>query len=164
MCGELARLVVACELDVTQVDKLYWDGEIVQKARKRDHSPKAEQLWKVNFLQLGCFLQVPSVLPYFTSLISSACSSEQTVRVSVSALSFYKLRYGLQALEENGVQLTRAAAATEKPATAGKPVRQNSRPTASSMDPRARQQIWKLANPPPGNKAARDSRRGGAEA
>ena len=33
-----------------QVDKLYWDGEVVQKSRKKDHTSKAEQLWKVSCL------------------------------------------------------------------------------------------------------------------
>jgi len=31
-----------------QVTTLYWDGEISQKTRKRDHRSKAEHLWKVS--------------------------------------------------------------------------------------------------------------------
>ena len=35
------------------MDKLYWDGEVVQKTRKKDHKSKAEQLWKVTAFELG---------------------------------------------------------------------------------------------------------------
>ena len=35
------------------MDKLYWDGEVVQKTRKKDHKSKAEQLWKVTAFKLG---------------------------------------------------------------------------------------------------------------
>ena len=57
------------------------------------------------------------------------------------------------------MQLTCAAAAVgELASAAGKPPRQTSRPNASSMDPRVRQQVWKLARPPPGKEAARESR------
>ena len=47
-CDGVAHIVNACEhFHFDQVDKLYWDGEVVQKTRKKDHKSKAEQLWKV---------------------------------------------------------------------------------------------------------------------
>ena len=50
--GELALFAEARAI-LIQVDKLYWDGEVVQKTRKKDHQSKAQQLWKVTAFQLG---------------------------------------------------------------------------------------------------------------
>ncbi len=54
----------------------------------------------------------------------------------------------LQALEANGVHLTRAAPAAAAPA-GSKAKQQRGRAAASSVDPRVRQQLWKLARPAP---------------
>ena len=60
----------------------------------------------------------------------------------------------LQALEASGVHLTRAAPAAATQA-GSKAKKQRSRAAKSSVDPRVRQQLWKLARPAPsGEKAA----------
>lgn len=57
--GELALIAEAGKHSLNQVDKLYWDGEVVQKTRKKDHKLKAEQLWKVTATALGQHLRLP---------------------------------------------------------------------------------------------------------
>ena len=62
-------------------------------------------------------------------------------------------KFGVQALEANGVQLTRATpAAAAEPGSRAK--KQRSTAAVSSVDPRVRQQLWKLARPSHATKAA----------
>ena len=56
------------------------------------------------------------------------------------------------------MHLTRTALASAADSACGAkkvpPAKQRSRAAASNIDPRVRQQLWKLANPPPGHEAA----------